>query len=122
MAEALANALGRGGIIAYSAGSQPTTVHPFAVKAMEEMGLDISKHYSKSFADVADRSFDYVITLCAEGELACPIFPGDYKRLYWPMPDPSSAKGSVEDKMAAFRRVREQIAASIADLADKETL
>ncbi len=106
MAEGLANALSGEKIKAWSAGSTPTQVHPLAVKVMAEIGIDISGQTSKSFAEVADLEFDYVITLCGEGDVTCPAFPGQAERLHWPQPDPAAAKDSEEERLKVFRQVR----------------
>ena len=116
MAEGLVNGLNIKTISAFSAGSQPTTIHPFAVAAMREVGIDISSHNSKSFADIASMHFDYVITLCAGGELACPVFPGDYQQFHWPMADPSAACGSVKQRHDVFRVVRDDLKNRIEEL------
>jgi arsenate reductase len=109
MAEGLANSLSGGKLRAWSAGSTPTQVHPLAIKAMAEIGVDISGQESKSFADVSDLEFDYVITLCGDGDVICPTFPGVAKRLHWPQPDPAAVKGSEEARSAAFRDVRDTL-------------
>ena len=122
MAEGLARHFGAGKVEAFSAGSQPTSVHPFAVSVMQERDIDISSQFSKSFSDVANHYFDYVITLCGKGEVSCPVFPGQYERLYWPLPDPSTAKGSVEDKLSAFRNIREALSKRIQELFESQIL
>ncbi len=116
MAEGLVNFTSGGKAKAWSAGSTPTQVHPLAVKAMEEIGVDISGQISKSFAEVADLAFDYVITLCGDGDVICPTFPGNAKSLHWPQPDPAAAKGSEEKRLAAFREVRDALLLRIRDL------
>jgi arsenate reductase (thioredoxin) len=116
MAEGLANTEGKGVLKAKSAGSTPTQVHPLAVKVMAEIGTDISSQESKSFAEVADLEFDYVITLCSDGDVICPSFPGQAKRLHWPYPDPAAAKGSEEERLAAFRAVRDALLLRIRSL------
>jgi len=116
MAEGLARHFGGSNIEVFSAGSQPTDVHPFAVRVMDEIGIDISGQFSKSFSDVAGQRFDFVITLCGEGELSCPVFPGKYKRLHWPLPDPSAVKGTVENRLVVFRDVRDELSERIKTL------
>jgi arsenate reductase (thioredoxin) len=116
MAEGLANNEGREILEARSAGSIPTQVHPLAIKAMAELGIDISGQESKSFAEVADREFDYIITLCGDGDVICPSFPGAAKRLHWPNPDPAAAKGSEEERLEAFREVRDALLLRIRSL------
>lgn len=116
MAEGLLNSVGEGKAKAWSAGSTPTQVHPLAIKAMKEIGIDISRQESKSFSDVADLEFDYVITLCDDGDVICPSFPGQAKRLHWPYPDPVAVKGSEEERLAAFRAVRDALLLRIRSL------
>uniref|UniRef100_Q01Y96 Protein tyrosine phosphatase n=1 Tax=Solibacter usitatus (strain Ellin6076) TaxID=234267 RepID=Q01Y96_SOLUE len=84
-----------------SAGTRPTKVRPEAIVAMQEIGIDISKHWSKSVDEFAGREFDYVITVCDHANAICPVFPGRTHRLHWPFEDPAG----IED----FRRVRDEI-------------
>ncbi len=107
MAEGFARLMAPAGTEVYSAGSEPTVINPLAVRAMREVGIDISSHRSKSVAEIDKDRIATVITLCAEE--VCPIFPGPVERLHWPFPDPAAASGSEEERFAAFRRVRDQI-------------
>ncbi|MFH0896924.1 MAG: arsenate reductase ArsC [Candidatus Bathyarchaeota archaeon] len=94
---------------AYSAGITPTRVNPYAIKAMAEVGIDISGQTPKSWrANGLDFGFDVVITNCSEAEKACPVFPFR-KILHWEFPDPSEAKGTEEEILKAFRAVRDSI-------------
>jgi arsenate reductase len=113
MAEALARHLAPPGLPVYSAGSDPTQVNPFAVQAMNEIGLDISSHRSKSVDQIDKNQIGTVITLCAEE--VCPIFPGKVERHHWPLEDPAATTGSDHDKLAAFRRVRDQLRARLTE-------
>ena len=97
----------------YSAGTKPSVVNPRAIAAMAEVGIDISHHRSKSLTEYLDHSFDSVITVCDQAAEACPIFPGPAKRLHWSFPDPAAATGSEEERMHAFRTVRDDIAAHL---------
>ena len=90
-----------------SAGSNPSTVNPFAIEALKEIGIDISKHKSKSIDEIDLKNLDLVITLCAEE--VCPILPIKAKKLHWPLPDPASRKGGHEEILSAFRNVRDEI-------------
>ena len=94
----------------YSAGTEPSRVNPYAIKAMEEIGIDISGHSSKAIEKFRGKEFDYVITLCgSEGE-ACPAFPGGGgNRLHRGFPDPSQFRGKDEEILAGFRTVRDEI-------------
>jgi arsenate reductase (thioredoxin) len=109
IAEGLANVLGEGKLQAFSAGTDPGAVSEFAIKALAEIGIDISKHVSKSLDDVAGIDFDYVVSLCSEAEEACPYVPGGAKRLHWPLADPAVTQDSDEDILAAFRATRETL-------------
>lgn len=95
-----------------SAGSAPTRINPFAIQAMNEIGIDISGQHSKSVDDIDRTRIQTVITLCAEE--VCPVFPGPVEKLHWPFEDPAAATGSDQDKLAAFCRVRDQIRARLA--------
>ena len=97
-----------------SAGTHPSSVRPEAIAAMNEIGIDISGHRSKSVDEFAGREFTYVITVCDNANSACPIFPGQTKRLHWPFEDPAAVRGSEEERTEAFRQVRDRIQARIA--------
>jgi arsenate reductase len=92
-----------------SAGTQATKVRPLAIRAMDEIGIDISGQESKTLARYLTEPFDYVITVCDEANEACPFFPGATNRLHWSFEDPSRAAGSEERRLAVFRRVRDEI-------------
>ena len=108
MAEGLARKRAPTGIRVASAGSAPTAVNRFAIQVMKEIGIDISDQTSTSVSDVDPAAVVTVITLCAEE--VCPAFLGDAERLHWPLEDPASVVGTEEERLAAFRRVRDQIA------------
>lgn len=93
-----------------SAGIDPKGVNPLAIAAMREVGIDISGHRSKTAGSLLKRSFRYVVTVCDNANERCPIFPGAVKRLHWPLEDPAAATGSEEERLAVFRRVRNEIA------------
>jgi arsenate reductase len=110
MAEGLLRSLADEQFEVFSAGSKPTgTVHPLAIEAMRDIGVDISNHTSKSLVAFAGEKFDYVITVCDNAREACPNFPGATKQLHWSFDDPAHAAGTDEQKMRAFRRVRDEI-------------
>ncbi len=93
-----------------SAGSQPAGyVHPLATRAMKEIGIDISGHRSKHFNEFFQRPVETVITVCGKADQACPIFPGQVNRYHWAFDDPAKAEGTEEQKLAVFRRVRDEI-------------
>jgi arsenate reductase (thioredoxin) len=107
MAEALINQIGGGRYRAWSAGSVPAGyVHPKSIETLQRHGLDPGQPRSKSWNELAEQSFDLVITVCdqAAGE-SCPRFPGSPKKLHWSTPDPAKAIGSDSDIDAAFDRI-----------------
>lgn len=108
MAEGLARARFGDRVRVGSAGSSPAVVHPLAIAALDELGIDISGQLSKSVATVDPSDVDLVVTLCAEE--VCPAFPGSAKRLHWPLPDPAGGPGSDADRLERFRAVRDEIA------------
>jgi arsenate reductase len=93
----------------FSAGTHPTIVRPEAVAVMNELGIDISHHWSKRVDEFAGEHFDYVITVCDAANEACPVFPGNTRRLHWSFADPAAVNGGYEDRKAAFRRIRDEI-------------
>ena len=93
-----------------SAGSKPAGyVHPLAIRALGEIGIDISAHTSKHLNEFTARPVETVITVCGNADQACPVFPGQMNRHHWPFDDPAHATGGEEEKMAVFRRVRDEI-------------
>ena len=96
-----------------SAGTEETRVNPLAIAAMSEIGIDISSHTSKTLDRFLNQRWDYVITVCDNANESCPVFPGADTRLHWSFEDPSAAKGSDEERLDAFRRIRDQIRARL---------
>ena len=92
-----------------SAGFKPKGMNPLAVEAMREVGVDISGQTSKAMSDLPSLEFDFVITVCATAETACPAFPGKTKRLFWPHVDPANLKILEEERLGVFRQVRDQL-------------
>jgi arsenate reductase len=115
MAEGLLRALGGDRFEAMSAGTEATHVRPLAIRAMRELGVDISGQESKTLDRYLREPFDYVITVCDDANEACPFFPGAANRLHWSFEDPSRAKGSEEERLAVFRSVRDRIRQRIED-------
>ena len=113
MAEGLLRALAPDHFEALSAGTEATHVRPLAIKAMAELGIDISRQQSKTLDRYLNEPFDEVITVCDTAAEACPIFPGAAKRHHWSFPDPSKATGSEAEQVAVYRRVRDEIQARI---------
>jgi arsenate reductase len=93
-----------------SAGSKPAGyVHPLAVKAMAEIGIDITGHRSKHLNEFLNQPVQTVITVCGNADQVCPVFPGQVNRHHWPFDDPAHATGSEAEQMQVFRRVRDEI-------------
>ena len=94
---------------AMSAGIEPKGLNPLAVETMQEIGIDISHQKSKDVVSLLGQSIPYVITVCDDAKERCPIFPRTYKFLHWSFDDPAAAVGSDAEKLAVFRRVRDEI-------------
>ena len=109
MAEGLLRNLAGDQFEVISAGVLPTQVRPEAITSMREIGIDISKHYSKSVDEFSGQQFDYVITVCDNANQQCPVFPGKTQRIHWSFDDPAKAVGDDEARLAVFRRVRDEI-------------
>ena len=109
MGEGLFRAESGGGCEVFSAGTKPSHVRPEAIAVMREIGIDISGHRSKSVDVFAGQSFDYVVTVCDNARDNCPVFPGGTARLHWSFEDPAAVQGSETERLAAFRRIRDQI-------------
>lgn len=114
MAEGLARHRFGGAISVQSAGSRPGGVHPLAIQAMAEIGVDIGDQWSKSVDQVDTDAVDLVITLCAEE--VCPVLPGRVRRDHWPITDPAAASGGSAAMLDAFRSARDDIAARMETL------
>jgi arsenate reductase (thioredoxin) len=109
MAEGLLRLLGGDRFEAFSAGTQATRVRPLAIKAMQELGVDISDQESKTLERYLDQPFDKVITVCDQANETCPVFFGARERLHWSFPDPSQAMGSEDEQLTVYRQVRDAI-------------
>ena len=97
----------------FSAGTKPTHVRPEAITVMREVGIDISGHRSKAVDEFAGQDFDYVITVCDNAKQSCPVFPAKTNRIHWSIEDPAAVQGSEEERLAAFRRVRDELRARL---------
>lgn len=110
MAEGILRAAAGNLLEVHSAGSKPAGyVHPKAIQVLKEIGIDISGHTSKHMNEFLDRQITTVITVCGNADQACPMFPGQVHRHHWGFDDPAHAKGTDEEILAEFRRVRDQI-------------
>ncbi len=113
MAEGLLRELGGKKYEVSSAGTEATHVRPLAIRAMAEIGIDISGQHSKVLTEYLTQPFDYVITVCDQANETCPVFPGAKNWLHWSFPDPSKATGTEEEQLAVYRQVRDAIAGRI---------
>lgn len=118
MAEGLAKKLFGENATIESAGSQPSKVNPLAITIMHEVGVDISKHYSKSYDDLRPGfivKLDYVITLCAEE--VCPTMVSRARKLHWPLPDPANKPGTEDEQVNRFRETRDALTTNLKSFA-----
>ena len=108
MAEGLLRHLAGDRFEVFSAGVEPSFVRPQAIEAMNEIGIDISQHASKSVDEFLDEQLDYVITVCDHASRRCPVFPGAVRRIHWSIDDPV-VFGTEELQLEAFRRARDEL-------------
>ncbi len=113
MAEGYLRHAGAGNFEALSAGIEPKGLNPLAVEAMHEIGIDISRQTSKDVVTLLGQHIPYVVTVCDNAKERCPIFPGTWKFLHWSSEDPAAVEGTHDERLSAFRRVRDQIIANI---------
>jgi len=110
LAEGILRAAAKDRFRVASAGSKPAGyVHPLAIQVMKEIGIDISAHHSKHLNEFLNQPVETVITVCGNADQACPMFPGQVNRHHWGFEDPAHAAGTDEEKLAVFRRVRDEI-------------
>ncbi|MFZ5558444.1 MAG: arsenate reductase ArsC [Pseudomonadota bacterium] len=109
MAEGLLRALGGGAWESHSAGTEQTRVRPEAIAAMQELGIDITGQTSKTLDRYLPERFDLVVTVCDSANESCPVFANAAKRLHWSIDDPAGVKGTDEERLAAFRKARDEI-------------
>jgi arsenate reductase len=120
MAEGLLNAFYGERYAAYSAGTDPSQVNPYAIKAMAEIGIDISKNSSKSLQEFQGVKFDYVVTVCDQAKGACPFVPGAGEYIHKSFDDPSTFQGTQDEILAKVRKVRNEIRAWMKETFDKK--
>ena len=119
LAEGILDAIAGDILDVQSAGSKPMGyVHPLAIAAMKEIDIDISGHRSKPLSEFIDRKIETVITVCGNADAACPIFPGQVNRHHWPFEDPAQVTGTEAERLAVFRRVRNEIRRTFTAYAD----
>jgi arsenate reductase len=109
MAEALLRHHGGDRFEVHSAGTEPRGINPLTIRVLADAGIDASWARSKSVDEFLGQSFDYVVTVCDQARLVCPVFPGVHDALHWGYDDPAEATGTEEERLAVFRRVFIQI-------------
>jgi arsenate reductase len=109
MAEGFVNAFYGGRFKAFSGGTEATRVHPAAIQAMAEIGIDISSYRSKGIDEFTDQRFDYVVMICDDSQTNCPFFPGGSEYIHYAFADPAACRGTDEEILACFRRSRDEI-------------
>lgn len=109
MAEALLREYGKGAFETFSAGTDPRGVNPLTVKALANVGIDISAARSKSVTEFLGLPFDYVVTVCDRARESCPVFPGGGESIHWGFDDPAEATGTEPERLAVFERVLGEI-------------
>lgn len=119
MAEGLLRSLGGDRFDVHSAGTIASQLRPEAIAAMTELGIDISGQSSKDLAPFLGQSFDRVVTVCDEAKESCPIFPGARSTAHWSIDDPAAVAGGDDERLAAFRRARDELRGRVAALVDE---
>jgi arsenate reductase len=109
MAEAILREFGRGAFETFSAGTEPKGVNPLTVRALANVGIDISGARSKSVTEYLGQPFDYVVTVCDRARESCPVFPGGAQSLHWGFDDPAEATGTEAERLAVFEKVLGEI-------------
>ena len=118
IAEALLTRDGGNDFEVYSAGTEITRVNPYAVKVIEDAGIDWSAARSKSVTEFIGQPFDYVITVCDRARATCPVFPGSSNTLHWDLDDPSEVEGTDAERLAAFRKTAAEVSARLAPFSE----
>lgn len=119
MAEGFGRKYAPAGVDVLSGGMAPKGLDPRAVEAMKELGIDITGQHSKAIKDLPDadlRRVRLVVTLCGDPDEACPVLPGEFEHIHWPLPDPAAATGSADEVRKVFRDVRDEVQRRIGEL------
>jgi len=119
MAEGFARAFAPDYVKVFSAGTMAAGVHPLSIEAMREVGIDISHQTSNTIDEIPREEVDIVVTLCDDAAKRCPLFPGEVRRIHWPIKDPILSVGSTEERLADFRRARDEIRELVRGLIDE---
>jgi len=121
MAEGFLRHLGGDRFDVFSAGAEPTSLNPTAIEVMKEIGIDISGQRSKDVTEFLGRSFQYLVRVCDKVRETCPVLPGAVWYKDWSLEDPAQARGSPVERLAAFRRIRDEIEGHVLDFIAKES-
>jgi len=113
MAEGILRKLAGGRIKVFSAGSEPTSIHPLAIKAISEIGVDLSQQRPKHLNEFIGQHFDYIVTVCDRVREACPVFPGDPEQIHWSFPDPVAVQGNLQTQEKNFVDTSNQLTTRI---------
>ena len=113
MAEGLLRKLGGDQVEVFSAGSEPTSIHPMAIKVMSRIGVDLSQQRSKHLNEFVGQNFDYIVTVCDRVREVCPVFPGDPEQIHWSFPDPAAIEGNQQTQERGFANTANQLAIRI---------
>jgi protein-tyrosine-phosphatase len=113
MVEGLLRTSGGDQVEVFSAGSEPTSIHPLAIKVMSKLGIDLSSHRVKHFDEFSGQTFNYIITVCDRVREVCPVFPGDPQQIHWSFPDPAAIEGDLQTQEKGFRETAQQLKARI---------
>jgi protein-tyrosine-phosphatase len=113
MAEGLLRKIAGDRAEVFSAGSEPSSIHPLAIRVMSRFGVDLTGHRSKHFDEFAGQRFDYIVTVCDRVREACPVFPGDPEQIHWSFPDPVVVEGNMQKREKAFVDTAHQLTTRI---------
>ena len=116
LAEGILRSQGGSAVQVFSAGSEPATVHPLAIRAADALGVDINGHRAKLMDEFAGQTFDAVITVCDKVREVCPVFPGDPHQVHWSFADPAAVTGTEEEKLQAFQQTAQELTTRISYL------
>jgi protein-tyrosine-phosphatase len=109
MAEAILHKIGRDQVEVFSAGNEPSPIHPLAIKVMTQIGFDISQQKPKHLNQFLGQNFDYIVTVCDRVRESCPVFPGDPEQIHWSFPDPAAVEGNLATREKAFSDTASQL-------------
>jgi len=122
MAEGILKSIAADRFEVVSAGSKAAKVNPYAIRVLAEIDIDISYQQSKSLDQFINHDFDYLITVCDNAAKQCPVFPGNCQKIHWPLEDPAAVSGSDQEKIKAFRAVRDELKGLIFNFVKEQTV